>query len=59
MQNEIWVQIFFSDLCIWPMTLDKTMVKISKTITILNIFSKCCQFYFGVLLKNGKIGCRA
>ena len=41
---------------IWPRAMNKTIVKINKTTTILNIFSNCCQFYFGVLLKNGKIG---
>ena len=45
-------------MCIWPRAMNKTIVKISKTTTILNNFSNCCQFYFGVLLKNGEIGPR-
>ena len=45
-------------MCIWPRAMNKTIVKISKTVTILNNFSNCCQFYFGVLLKNGKTGPR-
>ena len=58
-QNEIWAQIFFSDLHVYMAeVLNKTIEKISKTTTILNIFSNCCQFYFGVVLKNGKIGPR-
>ena len=43
---------------IWPRAMNKTIVKISKTTTILNNFSNCCQFYFGVLLKNSTIGIR-
>ena len=39
--------------------MNKTIVKINKTITILNNFSNCCQFCFAVLLKNGKLGPRA
>ena len=46
-------------MCIWPRAMTKTIVKINKTTTILNNFSNCCQFYFGVLLKNSKIGPRA
>ena len=42
----------------WPRAMTKTIVKINKTTTILNIFSNCCQFYFSVFLKNGKIGPR-
>ena len=38
--------------------MSKIIVKISRTVTILNNFSNCCQFHFGVLLKNGKIGPR-
>ena len=45
-------------MCIWPRAMNKTIVKISRTTTILNNFSNCCQFYFGVLLKNGEIGPR-
>ena len=33
----------------------KPIVKINKSTTILNNFSNGCQFYIGVLLKNGKI----
>ena len=43
-------------MCIWPRAMTKTIVKINKTTTISNNFSNCCQVYFGVLLKNGKIG---
>ena len=39
--------------------MNKTLVKINKTTTILNNFLNCSQFNFGVLLKNGKIGPRA
>ena len=46
-------------MCIWPRAMNKAIVKISKTTTILNNFSNCCQFYSGVLLKNGKICPRA
>ena len=48
-------------MCIWPRAMNETIVKINKTTrpTILNNFSNRCQFYFGVLLKNGKIGPRA
>ena len=46
-------------MCIWPRAMNKTKVKISKTATILINFTNCCQFHFGVLLKNGKIGPRA
>ena len=45
-------------MCIWQRAINKTIVKISKTTTIFNNLSNCCQFYFGVLLKNGKIGPR-
>ena len=39
-------------MCIWPRAMNKTIVIISKTTTILDYFSNCCQFYFGVLLKK-------
>ena len=45
-------------MCIWQRAMNITIVKISKTTTILNNVSNCCHFYFGVLLKNGKIGPR-
>ena len=46
-------------MCIWPRAMTKAILKINKTTTILNNFSNCCQVYFNVLLKNGKIGPRA
>ena len=45
-------------MCIWLTAMNKTIMKINKTTTILNNFSNCFQFYFSVLLKNGKIGPR-
>ena len=53
-QNKIWAEMTY--MCIWPRAMTKTIVKINKTTTILNNFSICCEFYFSVLLKNGKIG---
>ena len=46
-------------MCKWPRAMTKTIVKINKTTTILNIFLNCCESYFSVLLKNGKICPRA
>ena len=53
-----YVQKYFpvTYMCIWPRAMTKAIAKINKTTTILNIFSNCCEFYFSVLLKNGKIG---
>ena len=46
-------------MCIWPRAMTKAILKINKFTTILNYFSNCCQFYFGVLLENDKIGPKA
>ena len=58
-QNESGHKYFsVTYMCIWPTVMNKTIGKISETTTILNNFSNCCQFYFGVLVRNGKIGPR-
>ena len=47
-----------TNMYIWPRAMTKPIMKIDKSTTILNIFLNDCQFYFDVLLKNGKIGPR-